>query len=97
MSVGLGHFLEMYKRRSPGRTVLASGLRLVHAARMTADPSSDMLTLVFCQSEPLTDVHTLSGWPHDRANDRVYSTVPPGWTVLHVSAIQGSIWSGSTA
>ena len=97
MSEGLGHFLDMYKSLSPGRTVLASGLRLVHAACITADPSSDMLTSVFCQSRPLTDVHTLLGWPQDCANDRVYSTVPPGWTVLRVSAIQGSIWSGSTA
>ena len=91
MSEGLGHFLEMYKSLSPGRTVLASGLRLVHAACMTADPSSDMLTSVFCQSYLLTDVHTLSGWPHDRANDQVHSTVPPGWTVLRVSAIHGLI------
>ena len=91
MSEGLGHFLEMYKSLSPGRTVLASGLRLVHAACMTADPSSDMLTSVFCQSAPLTDVQTLSGQPHDCAKDLVYSTVPPGWTVLRVSAIHGSI------
>ena len=91
MSVGLGHFLEIYNRQSPGRTVLAFGLRLVHAARMTADLSSDTLTSVFCQSAPLTDVQTLSGQPHDRARDLVYSTVPPGWTVLRVSAIHGSI------